>query len=301
MNKRPVSKRQKVSNAVNEKRVDKRPQKVMQWEDEEISSDEDNNSGGSGGEEEQSTDNEESAEDKRRRLAKQYLGHMAEEEDGADSDNDGQNLSDKLKTSRLRSKGEFFEDISSSLANVDVPTCSAQVYSGHKGSLTCVAITKDETAVYSGSKDNSVLKWDLETGAKQVLKEKWNAKQNISGHNSSSGEILAVAVSHDDRFAVSAGRDNVIRVFDSRLKYAEVRALSGHRDAVTSLAFRMDSYTLFSGSLDRCLKHWDLNDMAYIETLFGHQVRTAAVAIAVHIGICISHTSSVSCLSLSIC
>jgi len=271
MNRRPNSKKQKVSSAPNEKRVDVRSQKVMQWEDEEISSEEDNNSGGSDGEEEQSTDNEESAEDKRRRLAKQYLGHMAEEEDGVDSDNDGQNLSDKLKTSRLRSKGEYFEDISSSLANLDVPTCSAQVYTGHKGSLTCVAITKDEGAVYSGSKDNSVLKWDIETGTKQVLKERWNPKQQ-SGQNSSSGEILSVAVTHDDRFAVSAGRDNVIRVFDSRLKYAEVRALSGHRDAVTSLAFRMDTYTLFSGSLDRCLKHWDLNDMAYIETLFGHQV-----------------------------
>ena len=50
------------------------------------------------------------------------------------------------------------------------------------------------------------------------------------------------------------------------------RSLQGHRDAVTCLSFRRDSYSLFSGSLDRCLKHWDLNEMGYLETMFGHQV-----------------------------
>ncbi len=244
----------------------------MKFEDEEISSEEENNSGASDHEDDDaSLENEESAEDKRRRLAKQYLGHMAEGEEGTDgTDDDDQHLSERLKTSRMRSKGEYFEDISSTLANLDVPTCSRQEWSGHKGSLTTVAVTKDESAVYSGSKDNSVIRWDIETGSKQILKQKWDSKQ--SSQNSSSGEILSVAVTHDDRYAVSAGRDQVIRVFDSRLQYSEVRALSGHRDTITSLAFRMDSYTLFSGSLDRCLKHWDLNDMAYIETLFGHQV-----------------------------
>eukprot|EP01032_Pedospumella_encystans_P027702 gene27702-31295_t len=243
----------------------------MQWQDEEISSEEDNNNSPSNSDDDETSENEESAEDKRRRLAKQYLGQMAEVEDGEESDNDEQGLSTRLKTSRMRAKGEHFEDHSSSLAQIDLPACSRREYSGHKGSVTSIAVTKDESAVYSGSKDNSVIRWDIETGAKVVLREKWNPKENPFGQNSSSGEILAVAVTHDDRFAVSAGRDNVIRVFDSRMKYAEVKALTGHRDTVTSLAFRMDSYTLFSGSLDRCLKHWDLNDMAYIETLFGHQ------------------------------
>jgi len=272
MSKRTAYKKQKVSSLPNERKVDTRAQKVMQWQDEEISSEEDNNNSPSNSDNDETSENEESAEDKRRRLAKQYLGQMAEGEDGDESDNDAQGLSTKLKTSRMRSKGEHFEDHSSSFAQIDLPACSRREYSGHKGSVTSIAVTKDESAVYSGSKDNSVIRWDIETGAKVVLREKWNPKENSSGQNSSSGEILAVAVTHDDRFAVSAGRDNVIRVFDSRMKYAEVKALSGHRDTVTSLAFRMDSYTLFSGSLDRCLKHWDLNDMAYIETLFGHQV-----------------------------
>jgi len=68
-----------------------------------------------------------------------------------------------------------------------------------------------------------------------------------------------------------------VRIFDLRLAEAEIKAFQGHRDAITSLSFRRDSYSLFSGSLDRCLKHWDLNEMGYLETLFGHQDGVMAV------------------------
>jgi ribosomal RNA-processing protein 9 len=62
-----------------------------------------------------------------------------------------------------------------------------------------------------------------------------------------------VAVSTDRKYLASGGRDNMIRIYDTRLDSAkaEVQAFSGHRDAVTSLAFQKDSYSLFSGSNDR--------------------------------------------------
>ena len=68
-----------------------------------------------------------------------------------------------------------------------------------------------------------------------------------------------------------------IRVFDARTANAEVKVLTGHRGAVTSLSFRRESYSLFSGSLDRCVKHWDLSEMGYLETMFGHQDAVTAV------------------------
>lgn len=45
----------------------------------------------------------------------------------------------------------------------------------------------------------------------------------------------------------------------------------GHKDAVSSLAFRPGTRTLFSASFDRCVKVWGLDELAYIDTLFGHQ------------------------------
>ncbi len=40
---------------------------------------------------------------------------------------------------------------------------------------------------------------------------------------------------------------------------------------MSCLIFRRDSYDLYSGSLDRCIKHWNIAQMGYVETLFGHQ------------------------------
>ena len=150
-------------------------------------------------------------------------------------------------------------------------------------SITCVALSHDDTKGYTGSKDNSVISWDIETGKKTYLKKYWtsSSSSSSSSHNTSSvaGETLAVAVSYDNKYIASGGRDNIIRIYDPRVPNPEIKALTGHRDIVTCLSFRKDiisasqtpKYSLFSGSMDRTLKHWDLNEMAYIETMFGHQ------------------------------
>ena len=139
-------------------------------------------------------------------------------------------------------------------------------------SVTAVALTTDNTAIYSGSKDNSVIAWDVETGSKQILLPAWNRHSAPEGKHCNDGEVLAVAVSSDGKYVVSGGRDNEIKVFDIRNKKGLVQSMKGHRDAVTSLCFRKDSLTLYSGSYDRCVKHWEIGDLAYLETLFGHQV-----------------------------
>ena len=47
---------------------------------------------------------------------------------------------------------------------------------------------------------------------------------------------------------------------------------------MTSLALRDGTGQLFSGSADRTLKVWSLDDMAYVDTLFGHQSEVMCVA-----------------------
>ena len=44
-----------------------------------------------------------------------------------------------------------------------------------------------------------------------------------------------------------------------------------HRDIVTGLAFRDDTHVLYSGSFDRTVKIWSLDDRSYVDTLYGHQ------------------------------
>lgn len=41
---------------------------------------------------------------------------------------------------------------------------------------------------------------------------------------------------------------------------------------VSGLSFRPGTHTLYSCSYDRTVKIWSLDDAAYVDSLFGHQV-----------------------------
>mmetsp|Transcript_3958 Transcript_3958/g.6046 ORF Transcript_3958/g.6046 Transcript_3958/m.6046 type:complete len:315 (+) Transcript_3958:260-1204(+) len=88
-----------------------------------------------------------------------------------------------------------------------------------------------------------------------------------------------MAVSDDGRYLATGGRDNLVHVFDIRASRSGTTTTSppvvaqfkGHKSPVTSLTFRTQSLQLFSGSQDRCIRHYNLDEMAYVETLYGHQ------------------------------
>lgn len=138
-----------------------------------------------------------------------------------------------------------------------------------------MCLTTDERAVYSGSKDNSIVRWDVETGERKVLVPFWKNGGHQKRH-AHGGEVFTLAVSTDGRYLAAGGRSKEIQVWDTRSDTL-VKTFSGHRDTVSSLCFRTDSHTLYSGAFDRTLKHWDLNQMAYIETLYGHQSEILAI------------------------
>jgi len=274
---------------------------LSNWDEDVESSDDDDNEarskkkGRTGGDKDDSDSEEETAEQKRRRLAKEYLSKMKDDdEDDEEGENDGDEdyeeeqdgarkdrpradrISDSLRRDRLEKQGKYFRNLASGAETLDVASLTTSSMSDHDLSVTCVALASDESVVYSGSKDNSVIMWDLESGSRRVLRPKWSRSTHGS-EQCCKGEVLSVAVTSDGRYLASGGRDMCVRIFDTRMSSTEVQAFKGHRDAVTSLAFRRDSYSLFSGSLDRCLKHWDLNEMGYLETLFGHQDGVTAV------------------------
>ena len=264
------------------------------WDEDIDSDDVDDNDKESGSESlDESIDKRETAEQKRRRLAKEYLASLEKEKSSSDEDEDDANnlnssgivtssnnrtISDRLRKNRLEAGGRYFRDLSTSASrnSNSIEMSPRHTLGGHDLSVTSVALSNDESFAISGSKDNGVFLWNVETQQRQVLKPKW-CRGTHPDKQASNGEILSVAISSDGRYVVSGGRDNVIRVFDARAAQAEVKVMSGHRDAITSLAFRRDSYSLFSASLDRCVKHWDLSEMGYLETLFGHQDGVTAV------------------------
>lgn len=156
-----------------------------------------------------------------------------------------------------------------------------KLHRGHALSVTSLALTADDRTLYSVGKDGRVLRHDVETGKRERLAS--HAESGTSGPEgtapwlapsarlTSRDALLACAVSSDGVYVAAGGGSRKVVVWDARAGGAPIRAFKGHKDAVTALAFRQGSHELYSGSLDRSVKIWSLDDMAYVDTLFGHQ------------------------------
>jgi len=282
MPKRPIKRHEKGQNKTKESK--------LSWKDEEIeSSSGEESDGGIESNESENEGEKESTEQKRARLAKAYLASMTstgEEEEEEDDDGGHRDLvAEKLRRDRLESQGKYNRAVAANLKNIDAGTIKTSKLTGHEASVTCLALTSDDRFCYSGSKDNAVVCWDVETGQSTFLRPTWKSErdafhlpQSESQETSSSGafrhsregEVLAIAVSSDGNLLAYSGRDKLVHIYDTRTNQ-EIKAMKGHSGTVNCLAFRRASNALYSGSDDRCVKVWDLNEVGYLETLFGHQ------------------------------
>ena len=266
------------------------PTDLSQTWDDEISSGESDSDGGRGsGDDEESVDME-TPDQKRKRIARLYLASL--DGDGVDvgvNDSDEEDegmvtggglqtaVSKRLERDRLEAAGQLHRNVAANISGISSADILTRGLRGHQSSVTCVALTTDESFIFSGSKDNSILKWDTETGQKTAIRPTWKQQKENAlsdgasfNHSSSAGEVLALAVTSDGKYVVSGGRDSNIAVFDARTN-GLIKTLPGHKGAVTCMGFRRGTYSLYSGGEDRSVKVWDLNEMGYLETLFGHQ------------------------------
>ncbi|KAL3905567.1 MAG: hypothetical protein SGARI_004397 [Bacillariaceae sp.] len=159
---------------------------------------------------------------------------------------------------------------------------------GHDLTPTCVALQSNGERAISGSKDHSVIVWDVQNEQRAfTLCPAWKKEtpEEKEATSRTSGEILSVACSDDGRYAAVGRRDATVCIYDVRVDNQKkssssetlVKTFTGHKGPITSLAFRTNALQLFSGSDDRCIRHYNLNEMMYMETLYGHQFGVTGV------------------------
>jgi WD40 repeat protein len=106
-----------------------------------------------------------------------------------------------------------------------------------------VAFSPDGSRIASGSDDNTIRIWDVQTGRQM---------HRLEGHTAT---VWSVAFSSDGHWIASGSNDNTVRVWDSETGQPVGLPLLGHSDDVRGVSFSSDG-RLFSGSLDSTIRIW---------------------------------------------
>ena len=135
---------------------------------------------------------------------------------------------------------------------------------GHRKTVTSIAISPDNKLLASGSGDNKVILWDLATG--QKIKE-------LLGHNQ---DVISLDFNHDGTVLASGSEDRNIKLWDVK-KRVRIETLMGHGSDVLSLDFNDDGTRLVSSSGDVLLGGkseiiiWDVKRKKQIESFEGNE------------------------------
>jgi WD40 repeat protein/tRNA A-37 threonylcarbamoyl transferase component Bud32 len=186
---------------------------------------------------------------------------------------------------------------------------TAQVLASFKAhgddEVRCVAFSPDGTVLATGANDNTVKLWSV--GSYQLLKALpressgdfaafapdgsslctvnsaglitlWDPKSYSSRQVFRTGgkAVLNVQYSHDSRVIAAAGKDGIIRRWETRTGQRLPDLV--HGSAVQSVAFSPDDAVLASSGDDAIIRIWDLAANAEQLTLRGHRERVWCVA-----------------------
>ncbi len=133
------------------------------------------------------------------------------------------------------------------LDNVQVNPFLHQFLPLHQDQVFTVAFSPDGKMVASGSRDKSIILWDVKSH--QPIGEPFK------GHSES---VLSVAFSPDGSLLASGGGDKTVILWDVKSHQPIAPSLSGHAGRVYSVAFSPDGKMLASGSQDQTIILWDV-------------------------------------------
>jgi len=138
-------------------------------------------------------------------------------------------------------------------------------FEGHTDKVSSVCLSVDGKYALSGSWDNDVKLWAVDTV---------RCIRTFEGHNEG---VLAVGMTPDGKYALSGGYDKTLKVWDV-VSGRCVRTLNGHESSVTGVCLSADGKHILSGSSDHTLKLWALETGHCVRTIKGHADGVHAVS-----------------------
>jgi serine/threonine protein kinase len=133
---------------------------------------------------------------------------------------------------------------------------------GYGSMIYAVTISPNGEVFASGSNDNTIKLWELQTGKKLRQFGRW-----FSGHSDS---VWNLAFSPDGEILASASWDKTIKLWQVKTG-KKICTLTSHHNGVNAIAFSPDGQLLASGSSDCTIKITQVNTTYEINTLIGHE------------------------------
>lgn len=118
---------------------------------------------------------------------------------------------------------------------------------GHTKSITCLAVSKDNKRIVSGSEDGTLRLWDISSGKELMV---------YKGHY---GSISQIQYAQNDQRILSIAEDNTLKVWD--LKSGNlVQNLEGHTEMINKFSVSPDEKLVSTVGEDRLINVYRLAD-----------------------------------------
>ena len=167
--------------------------------------------------------------------------------------------------------------------------CTTSIFEGHTNGVICLQL--GESLLATGSYDNTIKLWDIETGkcirtfvghTAGVRALQFDNHKIISGSidhtikvwDIKTGKCITTLRDHSDKVVglhfdgnilASASADHTIKIYDLLSK--KLRTIDGHTDWVNGVRLDLPSRTIFSASDDATVRVWDLDTGELIQVL----------------------------------
>jgi U3 small nucleolar RNA-associated protein 13 len=155
---------------------------------------------------------------------------------------------------------------------------------GHAESVGAVAMARggdNPKFMFTGSQDRTIKMWDLSELPIQFDDNQTVIRcKSLTTHKAHEKDINALDVAPNDRFLVSGSQDRTAKVYEIQYTTGSggsvrgelklIGTCKGHKRGVWSVRFGRVERILATGSGDKSVKLWSLDDFSCLKTFEGH-------------------------------